>query len=112
TDRTRPGPAQRAGSDRTKGHKRERGQRRCDRPLAEAPRGRGGYDLLAGVEGQALWYQVEPSFTWLPLRRIRFLHFGQVPIPRPLLRSRRLECATLLYTHAGGSLPLLPDRRA
>lgn len=32
------------------------------------------------MDGHALWYQVEPSFTWLPLRRIRFLHFGQVPI--------------------------------
>jgi len=27
-----------------------------------------------------LWYQVDPSFTWLPFFRIVRLHFGHVPI--------------------------------
>ena len=35
---------------------------------------------LAGRAGQALWYQTEPSFTWLPFLRMRCLHFGHVPI--------------------------------
>jgi hypothetical protein len=30
-----------------------------------------------------LWYQVEPSLTWLPFLRMRCLHFGQVPIAAP-----------------------------
>ena len=42
---------------------------------------RGGcYAFTAGFGGHALWYQTLPSFTWLPLRRIRSLHFGHVPI--------------------------------
>jgi hypothetical protein len=39
---------------------------------------------LAGRAGQALWYQTEPSFTWLPFLRMRCLHFGQVPIAQLL----------------------------
>src|SRR2546428_2065035 len=30
--------------------------------------------------GHTLWYQVDPSFTWLPFFRILRLHFGHVPI--------------------------------
>src|SRR5690242_10325354 len=34
----------------------------------------------AGRAGHCLWYQVLPSFTWLPFLRIRSLHFGHVPM--------------------------------
>src|SRR2546428_13703380 len=30
--------------------------------------------------GHTLWYQVDPSFTWLPFFRILRLHFGHVSI--------------------------------
>lgn len=52
--------------------------------------GSGGYGFfatagLAARAGHILWYQVEPSLTWLPFRRMRRLHFGHVPITVSLL---------------------------
>lgn len=32
-----------------------------------------------------MWYQVVPSLMWLPLRLMRSLHLGQVPITTLLL---------------------------
>jgi hypothetical protein len=34
----------------------------------------------AGFAGHILWYQMDPSLTWLPFFRIRSLHLGQVPM--------------------------------
>jgi hypothetical protein len=33
-----------------------------------------------GLAGHILWYQMDPSFTWLPFLWILSLHLGQVPI--------------------------------
>jgi histidine triad (HIT) family protein len=35
-----------------------------------------------------LWYQVEPSLTWLPFLRMRCLHFGHVPMGHSFPSSR------------------------
>jgi hypothetical protein len=37
--------------------------------------------VRAGLAGHILWYQMDPSLTWLPFLRILSLHLGQVPIP-------------------------------
>ena len=39
-----------------------------------------GLAEAAALRGHILWTQVDPSLTWLPFRRMRSLHLGQVPI--------------------------------
>jgi len=47
-----------------------------------SPGGRSFYlAVRAGFAGHILWYQMDPSLTWLPFLRILSLHLGQVPIP-------------------------------
>jgi|GraSoiStandDraft_4_1057263.scaffolds.fasta_scaffold1552273_2 hypothetical protein len=48
--------------------------------MSGGPRESGYVAARAGFAGHILWYQMDPSFVWLPFLRILSLHLGQVPI--------------------------------
>src|SRR5262249_42688402 len=83
-DPCRPPPVH---AERRRGRGRQ-GRGRCGLMSTESrgreARNRGYFAREPALAGHIVWYQIDPSFTWLPFLRILSLHLGQVPMSRLL----------------------------